>query len=431
MDGGGNISPRSLFLGFEENAFEAPNQTHQRDAGAGVPPLDGESTAGEPSHLGKNGGGPRAHLEGGTLVAQADAVAGGKHQPGKAPRSRVVPVESREWALAQVERVVGTTADPLWSKATRRTYAGYIERWLRWVHAEGRTEGPLEDSIEPYIQWLALGASGDTVLRTAKALLRAKGGSMSEEEKKGLLEKAKLASREANGRHIISPKAADALPLEKLREFTIGAKRLPYIPPAEAIALDALVVAFSTLSRTGEILALTTADVAEDGSEISIRAKMDARTGRRHLKAVKDAAGLAPASILRARRKAALSREPSWLFPSTWHKGEAMATSEATKALGSLAKRVGLDCRVTAHGGRKGGAVEAVMAGMPVVAVQAYGLWKQQDSLLDYVGPSIRRQLPFLSTLETAALGVHGKEAAKEAAGCLENQTPPFHKISL
>lgn len=96
-----------------------------------------------------------------------------------------------------------------------------------------------------------------------------------------------------------------------------------------------------------------------------------------------------------------------------------MLTSEATKALRALTERTGFDIRVTAHGGREGGAVEAVMAGMPMVAVQAYGLWKQQDSLLDYVGPSIRRQLPFLPTLETAAQGVHWKEAA----GCLDNKT--------
>ena len=62
-----------------------------------------------------------------------------------------------------------------------------------------------------------------------------------------------------------------------------------------------------------------------------------------------------------------------------------MLTSEATKALRALTKRIGFDIKVASHGGRKGGAVEAVMA------VQAYGLWKQQDSLLDYVGPSIRR----------------------------------------
>lgn len=172
------------------------------------------------------------------------------------------------------------------------------------------------------MQWLALRATGDTVTRTSKALIRIRSTQLTEEGKQDLLKKTRVLTREANGLHNTSLKAADALPLQKLRELVTAAKRLPYIPPVERAALEALVIAFSTLSRTGEILAPTTADVKEDGTEISIRAKMDASTGKRHLKAVQDAAGLCPATMLRVRRRAAMGRGSQLLFPSTWHKGK-------------------------------------------------------------------------------------------------------------
>ena len=103
-----------------------------------------------------------------------------------------------------------------------------------------------------------------------------------------------------------------------------------------------------------------------------------------------------------------------------------MKTDEATKALHNLAKRTEIGVRVTAHGGRKGGAVEAVMAGMPTIAVQAHGLWKSRDSLLDYVGSSIRK-IPFLPTLTASARDIHLETAGDDVDGCLSKETPFSH----
>ena len=117
VDGGGSISPRSLFLGFEENTFEALDQTHQRDAGAGVPPLDGGDTAGSPV-TGKGWRWPSFPLGSGQLGGPGSRIAG---CPGGEPRMGTGPSGARGWCHRR----------PLWVKATRKTYAGHIELRLR------------------------------------------------------------------------------------------------------------------------------------------------------------------------------------------------------------------------------------------------------------------------------------------------------------
>ena len=76
-----------------------------------------------------------------------------------------------------------------------------------------------------------------------------------------------------------------------------------------------------------------------------------------------------------------------------------MDSKEATHGLQLLVKHLKLPYRVSSHSARKGAATEAVLAGLPLVAIQAYGLWKEAESLQKYVGEVLRQRFPFLDAL--------------------------------
>ena len=192
VDGEEDVSPRGLFLGVEAGPAETSTQKDSRDARAGSSlQREGETTR-TPSHRETDGGLIGSHLEGNTLVAQADAAPRRPHKLGKTARPHVFP-----WSAWLVPLQTPCGQHP----QGKRTLG------LRWIHAEGRTEDPLEDSIEPFLQRLALRATGDTITRTSKALIRIKSTQLTEEGKQDLLKKARVLTREANGLNYSTPEA--------------------------------------------------------------------------------------------------------------------------------------------------------------------------------------------------------------------------------
>ena len=153
----------------------------------------------------------------------------------------------------------------------------------------------------------------------------------------------------------------------------------------------------------GEILSLRVEDVQGDGRAIRVVTKTDAATKVAHIKAVEDGLGLHPTKIVLMRRAEALEKGRVHLFPSTRQAGEAMSSKEATSGLQLLCRHCAVPQRITSHSARKGAATEAILAGLPMVVVQAIGLWKQAGSVEKYVGEVLRQSYPFLRVLSAAA----------------------------
>ena len=119
------------------------------------------------------------------------------------------------------------------ARTTRASFEGAVERWLKWAWAEGRRSQPREESLTAYLRWFALNASGPNMERTAMQLLRVYRGEL---------------AKEANIRNPREFQAADAMPRAVLLQLVEGARALKHLMPIERTALDALVVAFSTVS---------------------------------------------------------------------------------------------------------------------------------------------------------------------------------------
>ena len=185
----------------------------------------------------------------------------------------------REGWARQMECIIGAHQDPLWAEATLRAAKGVVERWLRWVWGTGAQEEDKRETIEGYLKWLAINASGDNVERTAQRLLWIYKEEFTNKKIEELKTLGKRLVRDANKRNPVELRAADALPLKGLLEMIEGARRLEMMP-IERIALDAFIISFATLSRMGEVLALRAEDVAEDGTRIRIRARQMPRHGR-------------------------------------------------------------------------------------------------------------------------------------------------------
>ena len=307
-------------------------------------------------------------------------------------------------------RLAAAHLPPFPSRTTKVAFEGAVERCLKWAWAMGMVHKPKEELLTAYLRWFALNSSGCSVERTAVCLSRVYRAEMGEEATKRFKELTRALIKEANIRNPRELRAADAMPRAVLLQLVEGARALRYVMPIERTALDALVVAFATMSRTGEVLALCVEDVQEDGRAVRVVVKTSATTKVAHVKAVDDGLGLEPVGILRRRREEAVRERRPFLFPSVRKPGEAMASNEATHGLQLLSKHCGVPQRVTCHSARKGAATEAVLAGLPVPVIQAYGVWNNVGSLERYIGEALRQGFPFLSTLEAAArTESHGK----------------------
>lgn len=109
------------------------------------------------------------------------------------------------------------------------------------------------------------------------------------------------------------------------------------------------------------------------------------------MKKILDGCGLFPKTLLARRRSISSLRGGKFLFSIDDMKGaETQRTSsEVTRILKGILRKVRLNKRITAHSGRKGGAVEALLVGVPIMVIQAWGLWGSVDTLLSYLGKAV------------------------------------------
>ena len=83
-------------------------------------------------------------------------------------------------------------------------------------------------------------------------------------------------------------------------------------------------------------------------------------------------------------------------------KGKPSETSAITSYLRRLTKRLEIRERITSHSARKGVAVEALKAGVPLPIIQALGAWKDPNSMQAYIGEAVRRPVPLVELLDEA-----------------------------
>ena len=106
-----------------------------------------------------------------------------------------------------------------------------------------------------------------------------------------------------------------------------------------------------------------------------------------------------PTGILIRKRREAVRARRDLLFAGP-KLGKAPKATEVTHALRSLTMRMGWRRRISSHSARRGAAVAAVMAGLPLHIVQAFGAWKSADTVQIYVAEAIRNEYCFLELLE-------------------------------
>lgn len=202
--------------------------------------------------------------------------------------------------------------------------------------------------------------------------------------------------REANRRNPPGQQAADPVSFDTLRRLVREAEK-EHLSGGERQALDIFIAAFATMSRVGEIVALETGDVAPEGDMIAIRPKTGAKTWLRLRKRVVDTGGLQAAERLARRRSEALQEGRKALFVG--RSGERQTTAAITAKLKRVSRRLGAGTRLTAHSARKGAAVEALLAGVPLPVIQALGGWRDLNTLQAYIGEAVRRTTSLMTLL--------------------------------
>lgn len=258
-----------------------------------------------------------------------------------------------------------------------------------------------------YLRLLASRGSGEALLRSARSLLRSLRGHVSPKREAAIRAELPLLRRDANRRHPPKQQAAEPANLGTVRELLARAKGAK-LTRGERQALDIFALAFATVSRVGEVAALEVGHVAPDGSSLSLRPKTGARTWLGLVKRVSNAPGLRAADILAGRREEARKRGHKLLFRGAG--GGPPTTSSISAHLRRIAEGLGIPARITAHSARKGAAVEAVLAGVPLPIVQALGGWRDINSLQAYIGEAVRRSTSLMQCLEG---GGGGQEASR------------------
>ena len=108
----------------------------------------------------------------------------------------------------------------------------------------------------------------------------------------------------------------------------------------------------------------------------------------------------------------AMKLEP-YTYP-VWDKDKRPpTTAQVTTRLKRLSARLGFGMRISAHSARKGAAVEAVLAGVPLPVVQALGGWKDINTLQAYVGEALRRTVPWLEILKARTNKGEGRRSTR------------------
>lgn len=261
-----------------------------------------------------------------------------------------------------------------------------------------------------YLRALGKRLSGEAVLSNARSLLRTLGKSIKRGKEAAIRAQLPIWRRDANRRNPPAQQAADPVSLHTLRDIVHEA-RGDRLTRTERMALDIFTVAFATMSRVGEVASVLVDDVAPGGGAITLRPKTHAKTWLKLTKRVADTQGLRAAEILERYRKEARRTGNKALF--TGRGGKQLSTAKITAKLRKVSLKLGFNIRLTAHSARKGAAVEALLAGVPLPVIQALGAWKDLNTLQAYIGEAVRRTTPLLSLLGNRK----GKEEIGERTG--------------
>ena len=331
-----------------------------------------------------------------------------RHRAARRPEPNRMGIS--EQASNVLDSIFNTDKARLWAPRTHEEYKRIMTKFVEWVFGHDRNALPQEEikkesllktharGIFGYLGCLTVNASGETVNMAGKISLQVLGPFKSREELEQGRCKLKLLRRDANIRNPPICQPADALELSDLIKIwkKISGIKLDL---QEMLAVEILTVAFVTTSRVAEIERLKMKEVAEDRSWISIRAKTFAETCVRHIKHVRDGHSLWPTIILKERRARACLLSKSVIFSTDEDGDRIMSSSGVTGALKKVLKKIKMHVRVTSHSGRKDAAVTALISGVPVSVIQAFGLWKCQDSLQSYLGKAVREKYCMLDLI--------------------------------
>ena len=330
---------------------------------------------------------------------------------------RPLSVAEKKWTSSWLRSVT----DKLWFRnlqpASQNQYKRQVQRYLNWVVDRERMSSTLPKNLEDYFCEVAKIQTGGNVERSYKLLLRCFKDQLTSQQEGHLRQVGKLVTKEANLINPSKQQAAVAIRLEELHRLVTEAKKVQ-LTHLEQLALEILVISFCSVSRGHEIADLQVEDVEEDGKSVWILPKTHGKEGLKVKKTIKGDRILHPVKFLKERRKRAVEKGKKFLFRASDRMDTGMTTDVISNALKDLAGKMGLELRVTAHSARKGAATEAILKGIPDSVVMALGVWKQADSLQNYVADSIRTQSPLLSLFGDD--GSEGDSNGDKSEGALE-----------
>ena len=405
-----------FILGHEKDTVETKHRKDRRNIGP-AETKGGQGGEKDPSIIvDKLCGANYADLGESTMVESTQGDKERMDRAGKNTRQKFTEMGNQELSSNIVDSLLNRSENALWARNTRDRYERIVKHFVEWCIArqEGRHKeeemGKMEvnmehlvELIQPYLESLIEYTSGENIFVIGKTLLRILGNYMVEDRMKELRLKLRITRQKANNINPPLLQPADAVDVNELRILVRRSERVG-LTHIERQAVEILVVAFAATSRVAEICALKVGDVGAGGSEIVVRTKTFASSGKRHIKKVSNGCGLYPTEILAKRRKEAVLGGRRLLFSASKIEDEQLSSSSITSALKRACKRTGIDHRITAHSGRKGAAVCALFAGIPLVVIQSLGLWANIDSLQAYLGKAVREKYGVLGLLESAGI---------------------------
>ena len=123
------------------------------------------------------------------------------------------------------------------------------------------------------------------------------------------------------------------------------------------------------------------------------------------MKRVVDVGGVRAAIALRRWRETAVRNKTPLIFPACRRGTKEVSSSTVSTNLRSALRKLGMNIRVTSHSARKGSALEALLAGVPLIAIQAFGGWRDLATLERYVGDAVRRNIAVGQVLNVRTCG--------------------------
>lgn len=400
---GAHFAVREFRVGRQKNALASKGPGHRR--GDEVPRAlrRGHTPMRKARHVGADGGVNNTPVARRMLVADAREDASGVPRPRQVELGGYKEVARKERAAARVDSILDSAGRPLWAERTRGKHAGILVRFLLWQEREGLAPQSKEEErtrtargLTRYIHALAGVVSGEALVVNARSLLASLGALVGSDREERIRTELPLLRREANRKNPPRAVAAEAVSMGDLRELVAKSGR-EKLSRGERMAVDIFLIAFVTMSRVGEIVALEVDNVAADGSTLALRPKTGAKTWRRLTKCVSNTRGLRAADKLRKYRQEAIKAGRKELFVT--RKGRQLETTKITARLKRASKKLGIAARITSHSARKGAAVEALLAGVPVPVIQALGGWKDINTLQAYLGEAVRRTTSVLDVL--------------------------------